>query len=461
MLTIWDWVAGIAAVLVFIGSFLPWATVAGIFSVSGTSGDGVITLILAIASLVMLAVAVRTDVELRHAKWLRSGVLLAGLAVAIIALVDTVDVASAEFASPGGGLILVLLAGVAQTVAAGVVTYQKWSPQGFGPATESAAGVVASKDTSSEVVEPMPAVASAEKPSEQTNTASDPLTDDVVQGGSRGESLRGEAPSPGPQAMAIDGRLLVKAGGAIMAVSTLFSWLKVGSDGFPNVAGVGSTTTGTGLAVFVLGLSLLLREWPVGVTLGKALGAFSITLVYLSMVGTSSGELGAGVWIGIAGTAAAVLGSVMVAGEAASQSALALTRPPYAGVGAVLAIIASFWLDWVYLPGLGFNLATGQVRDGLGGVEALNGLDPDVPFGIPVLILAALALILVADARWSFLAGRKRHHLLAAQVAGIAIAVIAGANVLGMLMLGFFVFGSGPLVALAGGTLLTTSIRRN
>lgn len=258
------------------------------------------------------------------------------------------------------------------------------------------------------------------------------------------------------QAMTIDGRVVVRAGGAIMAVSTLFSWLKAGSDGFPNIAGVGTTTTGTGLAVFALGLSLLLRDWPIGVTLGKALGAFSITLVYLSTVGTSSGALGVGAWIGLAGTAAAVLGSVMAAGDSASQSALALARPLHAGVGAVLAIVASFWLDWMYFPGFGFASAT----DGLGGVEALNGLDPDVPYGIPILILAVFALILVADARKSFLAGRKRHLLLVAQMAGIAITVIAGANVLGMLMLGFSAFGSGPLVALAGGILLTTSVRK-
>lgn len=40
-------VVGTGAVLMVLGSFMPWAT-AGIFSVAGTDGDGVITLVLGV-----------------------------------------------------------------------------------------------------------------------------------------------------------------------------------------------------------------------------------------------------------------------------------------------------------------------------------------------------------------------------------------------------------------------------
>ncbi len=479
-LTVWDWVAGVAAVLVFIGSFLPWATVAGIINVSGTSGDGVITLILAIVSVALLAAIARTDVGAQPSKWLRGGVLLAGFVVMIIALVDIVDVGSSEFASPGGGLILVLLAGIAQTAAAGVIAYRNWSPGGVEPSSDQADGAVANKDASPQVAEPVPAEAVGmgasgaqgadvagpvpaeaqdEERLEPAKTGLAPSTDDAAQGSPAGEVPTENGMSPAFQPT-IDGRLLVKAGGAIMVLSTLFSWLKVGSDGFPNVAGVGTTTTGTGLAIFVLGLSLLLREWPIGVAVGKALGSFTITLVFLSMVGMSSGQLGAGAWLGLAGAVVALLGALHPALDLSQPPNIGLVRPLHAGVGGVLAVVASFWLDWVYFPGLAFNLGAGSADDGLGGVEVLSGFSPDVPFGIPVLILAAIALVLIADSYWAPSNSDRRLLLLLAQVAGIAITVIAGANVLGMMMIGFFVFGSGPLVALGGGILVTTSVRQ-
>ena len=119
--------------------------------------------------------------------------------------------------------------------------------------------------------------------------------------------------------------------------------------------------------------------------------------------------------------------------------------------------MASFWLDWVNWPGLAFNLGVGPGGGWLGSVESLNGLDPDVPFGIPVLILGAVALLLIAVAHRARSKSGNGPLLLAVQAAGIAITVIAGANVLGMMVIGFF--GSGPLVALAGGILLTSSVR--
>ena len=295
---------------------------------------------------------------------------------------------------------------------------------------------------------------SSENLDEQSDARSDSSSQDAAQA-----STSGDDTSLSRSAISVEGRLVVKAGGAIMVLSSLLSWLKDGSDGFPHVSGVGATTFGTGLAVFVLGLSLLLRDWPIGVTLGKALGSFSITVVFLSIVGPSSGQLDAGAWFGLVGTAVAVVGAVLVAVESFDQSKLELASPFPAGLGAVLAIVASFWLDWVSWPVWNFYLGAGSVTDGLGGIGPFNGLDPDVSFGIPVLIFAAVALVLIADTFWEFLPGGKRLFSLVIQTAGIAVTVIAGANVLGMVIIGWSVFGSAPLVALAGGILMTSAVR--
>ena len=236
---------------------------------------------------------------------------------------------------------------------------------------------------------------------------------------------------------------MVRVGAAIMVLSSLLSWLKVGGDSLPHVTGIGGTTLGTGLAVFVLGLSLLLRDWSIGVTLGKALGSFSVTVVFLSIVGTSSGQLDAGPWFGLVGTAVAVVGAVLVAVESVDQAKLELSSPFPAGLGAVLAIVASFLLDWwMAWPG------------------PLNGVDPDVSYGIPVLILASVALLLIVGGYFELLTISKLGSLII-QVAGISVTVIAGANVLGGMIVGAFVFGSAPLVALAGGILLTSAVRES
>ncbi len=250
---------------------------------------------------------------------------------------------------------------------------------------------------------------------------------------------------------------MVRVGAAIMVLSSLLGWVKTGGDSFPHVTGIGGTTLGTGLAVFVLGLSLLLRDWSIGVTLGKALGSFSVTVVFLSIVGPSSGQLDAGPWFGLVGTAVAVVGAVLVAVESVDQAKLELSSPFPGGLGAVLAIFASFWLDWVAWPvfdayfGLGF--ATNMLD-----IRPLSGVDPDVSYGIPVLILASVALLLIVGGFLDLLTLGKLGSLII-QVAGISVTVIAGANVLGGMIVGLFVFGSAPLVALAGGILLTSAVR--
>jgi len=110
----------VAAFLVLVGSFLPWATISflGEMSMSGMEGDGKITFVLAIAAGVLIGL------------WKRPLVLVAagvaGLA-ALIALIDLIDVGRVAGdlggfieVSPGFGLILTLLAALA-TVALAVL----------------------------------------------------------------------------------------------------------------------------------------------------------------------------------------------------------------------------------------------------------------------------------------------------------------------------------------------------
>ena len=277
---------------------------------------------------------------------------------------------------------------------------------------------------------------------ENLDEPSDANLDSSSQDAAEASPSGDEVPSS-RSAINVEGRVVVRVGAAIMVLSSLLSWLKVGGDSLPHVTGIGGTTWGTGLAVFVLGLSLLLRDWSIGVTLGKALGSFSVTVVFLSIVGTSSGQLDAGPWFGLVGTAVAVVGAVLVAVESVDQAKLELSSPFPAGLGAVLAIVASFLLDWrMAWPG------------------PLNGVDPDVSYGIPVLILASVALLLIVGGYFELLTIGKLGSLII-QVAGISVTVIAGANVLGGMIAEAFVFGSAPLVALAGGILLTGAVRES
>ena len=287
--------------------------------------------------------------------------------------------------------------------------------------------------------------------SENLDEPSDASLDSASQDAAKASPSGDEVPSS-RSTINVEGRVVVRVGAAIMVLSSLLSWLKVGGDSLPHVAGIGGTTLGTGLAVFVLGLSLLLRDWSIGVTLGTALGSFSVTVVFLSIVGTSSGQLDAGPWFGLVGTAVAVVGAVLVAVESVDQAKLELSSPFPAGLGAVLAIVASFLLDWMAWPG-SFTRSNGDTGP-------LSGVDPDVSYGIPVLILASVALLLIVGGYFELLTIGKLGSLII-QVAGISVTVIAGANVLGGMIVGAFVFGSAPLVALAGGILLTGAVRES
>ena len=124
--------------------------------------------------------------------------------------------------------------------------------------------------------------------SENLDEPSDANLDSSSQDAAEASPSGDEVPSS-RSAINVEGRVVVRVGAAIMVLSSLLGWVKVGGDSFPHVTGIGGTTLGTGLAVFVLGLSLLLRDWSIGVTLGKALGSFSVTVVFLSLVGPEFG----------------------------------------------------------------------------------------------------------------------------------------------------------------------------
>lgn len=250
----------------------------------------------------------------------------------------------------------------------------------------------------------------------------------------------------GPIEIPSTSRLLVGLGGATMVLSTLFSWIELGSDSFPNVTGIGSSTIGVGLTVFLVGLSLLMRAKSVAATLGMSLGAFAITLIFILIVGADAPLLGFGAWLGLAGCSVAVLGALVSAYE--QEEAPTLDFHPVGGaLGAVLAVVASFWLDWTRVE-----------YD----INPLSGVDTDLKFGIPVLILGGIALVLIVDLLTvprMVLEGRRQWLMTICRTAGIAIAVIAGSNVLAATVLGYEYFGSAPIVALVGGIMLTRSIK--
>ena len=92
---------------------------------------------------------------------------------------------------------------------------------------------------------------------ENLDEPSDANLDSSSQDAAEASPSGDEVPSS-RSAINVEGRVVVRVGAAIMVLSSLLSWVKVGGDSLPHVTGIGGTTLGTGLAVFVLGLSLLL-----------------------------------------------------------------------------------------------------------------------------------------------------------------------------------------------------------
>lgn len=116
----------ITAAGVIIGSIMPWATVTGIIQVdiAGTEGDGKITLALGVAAaLIALSQMNKQGGWARPATWgamLSGAGIIVAAALAVSNLSDVADAGPFAQVAPGAGLWIVLVSGVAVTVA----TYQ-------------------------------------------------------------------------------------------------------------------------------------------------------------------------------------------------------------------------------------------------------------------------------------------------------------------------------------------------
>ena len=240
-------------------------------------------------------------------------------------------------------------------------------------------------------------------------------------------------------------RLLVGLGGAAMVLSALMSWLEIGRDGQPNISGIGASTAGAGLVVFLLGLSLLMRRPTAEKALGASLAGFSVALIFIVRIGTDASLLATGAWLGLIGAALAVVGALLLLLEPENRPALAV-KPVPAALGSALAVVASFWLAW-WLDLYDWD------RELLA-----DGLDSEVVVGIPILILGVLALTALVAAVTSGVGGQLAATVC--QVGGVVIVALAAVDVIGAIMLSSGSVSSGPLTALIGGVMLARSVSR-
>ncbi|HHW82327.1 MAG TPA: hypothetical protein GX743_00690 [Actinomycetales bacterium] len=118
------WFVGLgSAVLMLLGTFLPWATVTSVFgnvSISGVQGDGVIVLLLALIGGAALAIHVLAKGEwTRFMPWVALGAGALGLLISLIGLINVGSVGGDAYASAGigFGLILTFIASAGLAVA--------------------------------------------------------------------------------------------------------------------------------------------------------------------------------------------------------------------------------------------------------------------------------------------------------------------------------------------------------
>ena len=251
-------------------------------------------------------------------------------------------------------------------------------------------------------------------------------------------------------------RLLVWLGGIAMVLAALLSWIEVAPEAFPNFAGVGVGGGGTGLIVLLVGLSLLVRRKQTRTMVGLTLGAFLASLLaVLNLVGEDDGiGMGAGAWVAMVGAAIALAGSGISMTDPKNRPSLRITLVLAPALGAVLAGVASFALDW------GVGLSDSFVTGGFDGAGTGGGTFIVGRMGIPILVLAVLGLVsLLGTATPTASASAKRAFALMLEVAGLGIGVMAAASVAGSLLTPFLAVGSGPIVALVGGTLMARSVK--
>jgi len=165
--------------------------------------------------------------------------------------------------------------------------------------------------------------------------------------------------------------------------------------------------------------------------------------------------MGAGAWVAMIGSFVAFTGIAFAMMDPARRPGRQVTHNVMAALGAGLAIIASFWMDWA-------ASAAGMFASSAGGMFGedfvVGGLDSDIATGYPVLILGVLVLLLLLGLLSpSNSAGMQAKMAMHVRVAGIAIVVLATGAVAGSLM-GAGLTGSGPILALVGGLMIARSV---
>ena len=245
-------------------------------------------------------------------------------------------------------------------------------------------------------------------------------------------------------------RLLVLLGAAAMVLSGLLSWIEAGPDAFPNFAGIGAGGGGVGLVVVLIGLALLSRRPELDTANGVALGAFLASLVaVITLVDESGGyAMGAGAWVAMVGSVVALSGVSFGTMDPSRRPSRRVTHKAPATLGAALAVVASFWLDW------GSGFAAGMT----GSFPLGGGLDSAVATGYPVLILGVLILLLLLGLLSpTASAAMQARMAMNVRVAGIAMAVLATGDIAGSLM-NSDLTGSGPVLTLIGALMVTRSV---
>ena len=244
-------------------------------------------------------------------------------------------------------------------------------------------------------------------------------------------------------------RLLVLLGACAMVLAGLLSWINVAPDAFPNFAGIGAGGGGVGLVVFLAGLALLSGRPRIDTANGVALGAFLASLVTVIVLFDESegAGMGAGAWVAMIGSFLALTGIAFATMDPARRPGRQVTHNAVAALGAGLAIIASFWMDW----------PTSAER-AFGESFVVGGLDSDVATGYPVLVLGVLVLLLLLGLLSpSNSAAMRAKMAMHVRVSGIAMVVLAAGDLAGSLMTPVLT-GSGPILALVGGLMITQSV---
>ena len=285
---------------------------------------------------------------------------------------------------------------------------------------------------------------------------SDEVVDDQEEQGSSAEEAPDETAGAGAVKRQVTlavppiDRLLVLLGASAMVLSGLLSWIEVAPDAFPNFAGIGAGGGGVGLVVTLIGIALLSRRPQIDTAKGVALGAFLASLVtVIVLVDESDGVgMGAGAWVAMVGSFVALTGIAFAMMDRRRRPNRQVRNNAVAMVGAGLAIIASFWMDWA--------VSTEGVFFGDGFV--VSGLDGDVATGYPILILGVLVLLLLLGLLSPTTSERMRADMaIHIRVAAIAVAALAAGDLAGSLMTSTLT-GSGPVLALVGAMMIARSV---